>query len=103
VQARTPEELEVILGEHLKRFRLSQPLDQQTLAHRAGISRRALQGLEAGSGSTLRTLVLVLRALGREGWLETVAPEPTINPLHLTRQAKTRQRAPAKRPAKRTD
>lgn len=88
-----PEEMEVELGEKLKTLRLFRNIDQKTLAERAGVSVRALRSLEAGQGSTLKTLVCVLRALGRQEWLNTVAPIATINPLSLTREAKPRQRA----------
>lgn len=89
----TPDEMEAALGEKLRAFRLSRNLDQKTLAERAGVSVRALRSLEAGQGSTLRTLVSVLRALGRQEWLATVAPVATINPVNLTRTAQPRQRA----------
>lgn len=89
----TPEEMESALGEKLKALRLSRNLDQKTLAERAGISVRALRSLEAGQGSTLKTLVSTLRALGRQDWLSTIAPVATINPLTLTREAQPRQRA----------
>jgi hypothetical protein len=46
-----------------------------------------------GNGSSLHTFCRVLKALGREGWLDTIAPVTSINPLMLTRQAKPRQRA----------
>lgn len=86
-------EMETDLGDKLKRIRLNKNLEQKTLAARAGISVRALRSLENGEGSTVKTLLSVLRALGRESWLETVAPVPTINPLTLTSRAATRQRA----------
>jgi transcriptional regulator with XRE-family HTH domain len=89
----TSEEMEVGLGEKLKALRLSRNLDQKTLAERAGVSVRALRNLEGGQGSTLRTLVSVLRALGRHEWLDTIAPVASINPLALTREAQPRQRA----------
>lgn len=89
----TPEEMESELGAKLRALRLSKNLEQATLAERAGISVRALRNLEGGQGSTLRTLVSVLRALGREAWLQTIAPVATINPLTLTRTAAPRQRA----------
>ncbi|RJG07830.1 XRE family transcriptional regulator [Noviherbaspirillum cavernae] len=85
--------MEVELGSRLKTLRVHRNLDQATLSARAGISVRALRNLESGSGSSLRTLIQVIRALGREQWLETIAPVPTINPLMLTRAAKPRQRA----------
>jgi transcriptional regulator with XRE-family HTH domain len=98
----TPQEMEAALGARLKQLRLSKGLDQITLAGRAGISEKALRNLEGGEGSTLKTLLSVIRALGREDWLKTIAPIATINPLHLTREARPRQRAPRKTPPKKT-
>ena len=92
----TPQELEAALGARLKQLRLSKALDQRVLAQRAGVSVKTLRNLEGGHGSSLKTLMSVLRALGREDWLKTIAPVATINPLHLTRQAEPRQRAPRK-------
>lgn len=89
----TPDEMEVELGAKLKALRLSRNLDQRTLAERAGLSVRAVRRLESGHGSTLNTLVRVLRALGRQEWLNTIAPGATVNPLALTREAQPRQRA----------
>lgn len=89
-------ELEAQLGERLKALRLNQNLDQITLAERAGISVGALKNLENGSGSTLKTLVAVLRILGREEWLSTIAPIATINPLNMPRASQQRQRASRK-------
>lgn len=98
----TTEELEAQLGEQLKALRLARNLDQKTLAERAGVSPRALRSLEAGHGSTLKTLISVLRALGRQSWLDTVGPVATINPLALTRQAQPRQRASRPRGPRKT-
>ncbi len=89
----TAQEIEAELGERLKKLRVHRNLDQATLAARAGISVRTLRNLESGSGSSLRTLIQVVRTLGREQWFETIAPIPTINPLMLTRTAAPRQRA----------
>lgn len=89
----TVEEMEAELGERLKTLRVHRNLDQKTLAGRAGISVRTLRNLEAGCGSSLRTLIQVARVLGRESWFETIAPIPSINPLMLTRTAAPRQRA----------
>lgn len=90
----TLKEMEAELGARLKDYRVNfRRLDQVTVAERSGISVRALRNLETGNGSSLRTLIAVLRTLGRETWLETIAPAATINPLMLTRQAQPRQRA----------
>jgi hypothetical protein len=54
-----------------------------------------VQNLEAGHGN-LTTLVRVVRALGREDWLQSLFAQPTINPLHLVQANKRRQRASRK-------
>lgn len=97
IAIQTVQEMEFDLGEKLKRLRLNKNLDQQTLAARAGVSVRALRNLEAGAGTTVRTLLSVVRALGRESWLQTVAPVPTINPLALTTRTAIRTRAASPR------
>ncbi|WP_375542465.1 helix-turn-helix domain-containing protein [Paraburkholderia sp. CNPSo 3272] len=71
--------MEYLVGERLKRLRVNRNLDQVTVSKRAGISVRALRNLECGNGSSLHTLIVVLRVLGRETWLDTIAPVPTIN------------------------
>ncbi|HDR9140975.1 helix-turn-helix domain-containing protein [Burkholderia vietnamiensis] len=90
---KTVEEWEAALGESLRALRIHRNLDQTSVAARSGISVRALRNLESGSGSSLCTLIRVIRTLGRESWLELIAPVPTINPLMLTRNASPRQRA----------
>lgn len=92
----TVAELELLMGERLKALRLSQNLDQKTVAARAGISVGALKNLEHGSGSTTKSLISVVRTLGRETWLATVAPIATIDPLNLPKAATQRQRARSK-------
>lgn len=96
----TPDEMEASVGEQLRALRINRNIDQKTLAERAGVSVRALRNLEGGAGSTLHTLVCVLRALGREDWLRSVGPVATINPLMLARSHERRQRASKPRGAK---
>lgn len=90
---KTPAELEASLGENLKQLRLARNIDQRSLAEQAGVSTRALQSLENGEGSSLSTLMKVVRALGRESWVDTIAPVATINPMAMVNQRKPRQRA----------
>lgn len=92
----TVDELEAALGAAVKALRLDLNIDQHTVAERAGISTGALKNLENGRGSTVRTLVSVLKALGREDWPATLAPVASINPLSHTVSATPRQRASAK-------
>ena len=91
----TIEELELDFGERLKSLRLRQNIDRATLAAQAGCSLSAIKNIENGAGSTMRTLIAVVRALGREEWLRTVAPMATISPLSLPKAGRVRQRASA--------
>lgn len=93
-----PNELQELLGERLKRLRLGRNLDQRTTAEKAGISEKALRNLEGGRGSTVETLLRVLKALDYLQGIDLLAPEATVNPLDLLRQAKQPQRA--RRPRK---
>lgn len=63
INSQTLAELEIDFGEKLKRLRLNKNWDQKTLAARAGVSVRALRNIEAGQGSTVKTLLSVLRRL----------------------------------------
>lgn len=89
---KTPLELQALLGERIQRLRVSKNLDQRSTAEKAGISERALRQLEAGRGSTVETLVRVLKALEATDRIELLAPEPAMNPLALLRNAKERKR-----------
>ena len=89
----TPEELEEAAGEALKQLRLLRNLPRRVLAERAGISESALKNLELGQGTTLKTFMAVVRALGRSEWLNTLAPVITVSPMTVTQRVTTRQRA----------
>lgn len=89
---KTPDELQTALGERLKRLRLNRNLDQRATAEKAGISERALRNLESGHGSTVETLLRVLKALDYLQGIDMLAPETSVNPLALLRQSKAPQR-----------
>lgn len=93
--ANTIEEFEADVGEQIKALRLRQNIERATLALRAGCSVSALKNLESGNGSTMHTLIAVVRALGREDWLRNVAPMATISPLNMPKTGHARQRARA--------
>ena len=82
----TTEDLQTRLGDQLRRLRLARDLDQLTLADKAGISEKALRNLEAGRGSSLSTLLQVVRALDRLDWLDLLAPVASVSPMALLRQ-----------------
>ena len=77
----TPTELEESLGEDIKALRLQKNIDRKTLCTQAGVSEHALRNLEGGKGTTLKTLIRILKALKRESWLNQIAPKTSINPL----------------------
>jgi DNA-binding XRE family transcriptional regulator len=85
-------ELQALLGDQLQALRQSKDLDQITTAEKAGISEKALRNLEAGRGSTVESFLRVLKALDSLDGLELLAPKPSVSPLALLRNSKTRQR-----------
>lgn len=89
----TTEEWEATLGRQLRDLRLRQNVDQRQLAEQAGVALNVVKNLEAGKGATVKSLVKVLRALGRAEWLETLAPAVSISPLQLLKSKHPRQRA----------
>ena len=91
---RTVEEWETLVGEQVRAMRIASDLDQTRLARLADISVGALSNLERGRGSSLKTVVAVVRALGRTDWLEALAPPVTVSPIQMLR---AKQKAPRAR------
>lgn len=89
----TSGELEALLGENIKRIRLLKNIDQQTLCLQSGVSLTALKNLEGGHGASIKTLIKVLRGLGKSDWIQTLAPVASINPMTLLNSQSPRQRA----------
>jgi transcriptional regulator with XRE-family HTH domain len=90
---KTADEWEAELGQQLRALRLRQNINQQQLAGQAGVALNAVKNLEAGKGTTLSSLVKVLRALGRADWLGTLAPPVSVSPLQMLKGRPVRQRA----------
>lgn len=90
---RTGAELEAELGEQLRAARVRSNISQATLAKQAGVAVTALRRLELGQGATVSTLVSVVRALGRQAWLDSLQPAVTISPLQMLKSTNPRQRA----------
>ena len=88
----SPDELQVVLGKQLRELRIGKNLDQVTTAERAGISEKALRNLEAGRGSSIETLVRVLKALNSLDGLRLLAPKPSVSPLAILRHSETARR-----------
>lgn len=89
----TPQEIQEQLGDRVRRLRLNRNQDQAQVAAKAGVSERALRGLEAGAGSQLITLIRVLKALEALDSLDVLAPEPSISPMAMLNRGQAPQRA----------
>ncbi len=89
----TAEEWEAALGRQLRDLRLRQNINQRQLAERAGVALNVVKNLEVGKGATVKSLVKVLRTLGRIEWLDTLAPAVSISPLQMLKSKPLRQRA----------
>lgn len=85
------EEMEQAIGRQVRALRLSHNLSQDALARNANVSLSSVRALEHGDGSTLATLIRVLRALDALDWFATLYPEPAVSPMALLREEKQRQ------------
>lgn len=86
------DEMEHAIGQQVRALRLAINLSQEALAGNANVSLSSVKSLERGDGSTLATLIKVLRALDSLDWLTTLYPEPAVSPMALLRQEQSRQR-----------
>ncbi len=86
------------LGARLARTRLERNLSQEELGNEAGVSRPAVQRLEAGEPVKLTTLLRILRVLDLLDSLDRFVPEPVPSPIErLKRGGQERQRATGSR------
>lgn len=94
-------ELEAEFGSQVRAARVHADLDQKGLAELADVSVSTISNLENGRGSSLTTLIRVVRALGRMDWLEMLAPTVTVSPLAMldAHGRKTSRRQRVRRPA----
>jgi transcriptional regulator with XRE-family HTH domain len=90
---KTTEEWEKELGQQIRDLRLWQNIDQQRLAEQAGVALNVVKRLESGKGTTVSSMIKILRSLGRIDWLTTLAPVVSISPLQMLKEKPKRQRA----------
>ena len=100
MQFTSPRELQTELGRRIRQLRLFRNIDQRSAAEKAGVTRAALQNLEAGRGSSVQTLLRILKALNYLEGIEMLAPQPTVNPLALLKTKTPPQRARHRRLAR---
>lgn len=92
----TVEEIEGRVGAQVRARRLRMNRTVEEVAAEAGVAAKTVQNLELGRGSSVSTLVKVLRALDAESWLDTLTPAEPISPiavLEASRRRTRRQRA----------
>jgi len=79
------------IGLALRDRRVRANLTQEDLAQRADVSLGAIQNLEHGKGSSVRTLLRVTRFLGTDQWVEALhpPPTPTVSPMQRLREQKS--------------
>jgi len=88
-------EWERYLGEQFRAMRIRAGLEQVVLAARADVSTGAIKNLESGKGSSLKTMIKIVRCLGRTDWLESLAPQVSVSPMQML--ATARRTAPRQR------
>ena len=82
------------IGNRIRNQRLLQNYSQSELATRAGISVSTIQKLEYGTASTIKTVIQVLRVLGKLESLNNFIPKPKPSPIELAKfEGKQRERA----------
>lgn len=84
---RTVAEWEAHLGAQVRDLRQRQGRTQADLARDAGVSVSAIHAVEHGTGSSLSTVVSVVRALDRTSWLDELAPPVAVSPMAKLREA----------------
>ena len=82
-QSLSDPQIQAALGARLRSYRESENLCLEALAERAGLSHITLHKAEHGSNFTIRTLLRVLRALGRLEQLDRFLPPTPRSPLDL--------------------
>ena len=82
----TTQEWEQHLGSGIRELRKRKQLTQADLAASANVSLSSIKRLEEGDGSSMSTVIRVVRALERKEWLsQLVPPAPSISPLAIYR------------------
>ena len=82
----TSDQIQSELGNKLEKIRLARNLTQSQLAQEAGVTVLTLQRLERGLGVSMDTFLRVMIALGLQGYLQTLLPDPSVRPVERVNQ-----------------
>ena len=93
-------EIQAVLGQRLRRQRLSQGWTQRDLADRSGVALGTVRHLESTGSCTLESLIRIIQCLGLVHELEGLfeLKHGSIAQMQAAEQVQTRQRAPRKTP-----
>lgn len=97
-EIKSHQELQSQLGEGMRALRIGRKMTQGDLAAKAGVSLRAIASLERAEGSSVETLVRVMRALDATAFIEGLAPQAQVSPLALLRSPGVARRVRRARP-----
>lgn len=89
---RSTADWERVVGEQVRAMRIGHEMDQSELASAANISVGSVKNIENGRGSSLKTLILIVRAMGEEQWLEQLSPPDTFSPMQELKDQKLNAR-----------
>jgi transcriptional regulator with XRE-family HTH domain len=85
------------LGERMARRRLDLQLTQADVAEQAGIAKRTVERIEAGSSAQMSSIIRILRVLELLPELDAMIPAAAARPMDLLqRKGRVRQRAPSR-------
>lgn len=86
------------VGKQARDYRIRKGMEQAEVAEVAGVSERTVRDLEQGGGSSLATLLRVMKALGTLDGLDKLFPQAvTIDPLAMLKRSTPPQRVSKKR------
>lgn len=98
----TTDQWERRVGEQVRALRIATLLGQEQLAAAANISTGALRTLERGEGSSLKTLIRVVRVLDRTEWLDSLDPRGDgPSPIEMLRERRRQSPRPQRVPRSR--
>ncbi|MEW8027890.1 MAG: helix-turn-helix domain-containing protein [Candidatus Thiodiazotropha sp.] len=82
------------IGQRILQRRLELQMTQAVLAEQAGIAKRTVERIEAGSSAQMSSMIRLLRVLGLLPGLDLLFPEQLQRPMDLLkRKGKVRRRA----------
>ncbi len=85
------------IGSRLAQRRIHKGITQATLSREAGVSKRTIERIEAGSSAQTVNIVRILRILELVSNLDQFLPEETTRPMELLRQQKKKYKRASSR------